>query len=75
MKLLSFDTLAIGVCIKLAKMHHLLIALARGFKLFDDVEPIYGGDEDQVCLKYMKSSQINDKPQNLCTWSEQLKLN
>ena len=39
---------------KIEKLLQLLIDLARGLKYFDDVELTHGGDEDQVCLKYMK---------------------
>ena len=39
---------------KLEKLHLLLIDLARRQKYFDDVELTHGGDEYQVCLKYMK---------------------
>ena len=49
----------INVATKLEKWHLILIDLARGLNYFDDVELTYGGDEDQVCLKYMKISKIN----------------
>ena len=39
------------------------LATIRNFKPFDDVELIYGHDENQVSMKYMKLSQIHDKPQ------------
>ena len=48
---------------KLEKLHLLLIDLIRCLKYFEDVELTHGGDDDQVCLKYMKLSQIHGKPQ------------
>ena len=39
--------------------------LYRGLKYFDDVKLTHGGDEEQVCLKYMKLSKIHEKPQIL----------
>ena len=44
-------------------MYQLLLYLVRDLTYFDEVELTHGGDEDQVCLKYMKLSKFHGKPQ------------
>ena len=47
----------------LDKLRLLLIDLARSLKYFDDFKVTHRGDEDKVCLKYIKLSKFHCKPQ------------
>ena len=45
------------------KIASTLIDLSRGLTNFDNAELSHKGDDDQVCLKYMKLLKIHGKPQ------------